>query len=74
MRLDDVAMLTIKRCQKIIDSLRAVERLRGERAVWERREAERYEKLVNVCLLLGMSDTDEIDKEAIEALASVLNP
>ncbi|MFS2151304.1 hypothetical protein [Rhizobium sp. Rhizsp42] len=67
-------MLTIKRCQKIIDSLRAVERLRGERAVWERREAERYEKLVNVCLLLGMSDTDEIDEEAIEALASGLNP
>ena len=62
-------MLTIKRCQKIIDSLRAVERLRGERAVWERREAERYEKLVNVCLLLGMSDTEEIDATATALLA-----
>jgi len=65
-------MLTIKRCRKIIDTLRAAERLRGERAVWERQEAERYEKLVTVCLLLGMSDTEEIDATAT-ALAAGLD-
>jgi hypothetical protein len=63
-------MLTIKRCRQIISSLRAVERLRGEHAVWERRQADRYEKLVTICLLLGMSDTDEIDLAAIRTLAS----
>ncbi|MDM9645522.1 hypothetical protein [Rhizobium sp. S163] len=67
-------MLTIKRCRKIIESLRAVERLRGERAVWERQEAERYEKLVTVCLLLGMSDMEEIDEAAMTAHASGLDP
>ncbi|MFK0334291.1 hypothetical protein ACIQUB_24580 [Rhizobium sp. NPDC090275] len=66
-------MLTIKRCRKIIESLRAVERLRGERAFWERQEAERYEKLVTVCLLLGMSDTEEIDATAMTVLAYGLN-
>lgn len=62
-------MLTIKRCRRIISTLRALEAVRGEHAVWERQEADRYERLVTICLLLGMSDTEQIDLTAIRALA-----